>query len=158
MVWMPAAIECVKAAAICRVPPAREFELLPLWFFVVDIVASDGWLADYSASTESLQAFSKAIQSACGLIATTSLWETFGREATCAHPWTRPHWPPRPTTSRSSHCVPRGQTTCFPHHGLVALGYLKTTHHILSYLAGPRSSRQGCNLRGGRSCYTSTTP
>lgn len=93
MVWMPAAIECVKAAATCRVPPAREFELLPLWFYVVDIVASDGWLADYSASSESLQAFSKAIQSASGLIATTSLWETFGREAT---------WECKPSNSGSA--------------------------------------------------------
>ena len=40
-VWMPSAIRCVRAAAVCRVSPAREFELLPLWFFVVELVAHE---------------------------------------------------------------------------------------------------------------------
>lgn len=36
-VWMPTALEAVKIAASCRVPTAREFEMLPLWFFVVEV-------------------------------------------------------------------------------------------------------------------------
>ena len=41
---MPSAIRCVRAAAICRVSPAREFELLPLWFYVVELVAHEARL------------------------------------------------------------------------------------------------------------------
>ena len=42
-------------------PPAREFELLPLWFYVIELVAEDAWLNGYSAGTEALQAFSRAV-------------------------------------------------------------------------------------------------
>ena len=45
-VWMPAAIRSVRAAALCRVSPAREFELLPLWFFVVELVAHEARLLE----------------------------------------------------------------------------------------------------------------
>lgn len=62
------AVDAIKFASTCRVPAAREFELLPLWFFVVELVASDSWLAEYSAGTDALHAFSKAVQSACALI------------------------------------------------------------------------------------------
>ena len=45
-VWMPATIRSVRAAALCRVSPAREFELLPLWFFVVELVAHEARLLE----------------------------------------------------------------------------------------------------------------
>merc|ERR1719272_137651 len=81
-VWMPAAIRSVRAAALCRVSPAREFELLPLWFFVVELVAHEAWLLEYSAAAEALQSFSKAVQSASGLIGVAaSFWESLGRDA-----------------------------------------------------------------------------
>jgi len=81
MVFMPVALDAIKSAATCRVPAAREFELLPLWFYVIEVIASDSWLTEYSAAADSLQAFSKSVQTACGLISGASLWDAFGTEA-----------------------------------------------------------------------------
>ena len=61
MTCMPTAISAVRTAAICRAPAAREFELLPLWCFVIELVAHESWLSEYSAATEALQTFSKVI-------------------------------------------------------------------------------------------------
>ena len=52
MTWMPAAIGCVRHAAACRVPAAREFELLPVWFYVVELVAHENWVSERSRRTE----------------------------------------------------------------------------------------------------------
>ena len=72
----------MRAAAACRASPAREFELLPLWFFVVELVAHEAWLLEYSAAAEALHAFSKAVQSASGLSGVAaSFWESLGRDA-----------------------------------------------------------------------------
>ena len=81
MMWMPRAIACVRAAAACRVSPAREFELLPLWFFVVELVAHQAWLSEYSAATEALQSFSRTVQAASGLLSAATLWESLGAHA-----------------------------------------------------------------------------
>jgi len=86
MGWMPAAIACVRSAAACRVHPAREFELLPLWFHVIELVADERWLLEYSIATEAITAFTRALQTACGLLSASalalqgSLWDSFGKE------------------------------------------------------------------------------
>ena len=67
MAWMPAAVAAINAASRCGVPAAREFELLPLWFFVVDLVAHEAYMAEYSAAADALTAFSRGVQVACGL-------------------------------------------------------------------------------------------
>ena len=75
---MPAAVNCVRAAAACRVHPAREFELLPLWFYVVELLAHPSWLVEYSAGAEAVTTFSRAVQVAlpsgpCARLATPSV-------------------------------------------------------------------------------------
>ena len=67
MAWMPAAVAAISAASRCGVPAAREFELLPLWFSVVDVVAHEAYMAEYSAAADALTAFSRGVQVACGL-------------------------------------------------------------------------------------------
>ena len=54
--WMPMAVRCVRCAAICGVSPPREFELLPLWLFIIELVAHDSWLLEDAAAAEALQA------------------------------------------------------------------------------------------------------
>ena len=86
MQWMPVAIQAVRSCASCRVHPAREFELLPLWFYVIDLIAEQRWLTEYSAGTEAVQSFSRAIQTACGMLSAKdlvlqgSLWDSFGKD------------------------------------------------------------------------------
>jgi hypothetical protein len=65
---------------------AREFELLPLWFYVIELVSEDTWLSEYSAGAEALQSFTRAVQTACGTLSASalqqvgSLWDSFGKE------------------------------------------------------------------------------
>ena len=86
MQWMPTAVDCVRSVASCRVHAAREFELLPLWFLVLELLSDASWLTDYSAAVEAITAFSRAIQTACGTLSAVemlsqgSLWDSFGKE------------------------------------------------------------------------------
>uniref|UniRef100_A0A7S2CKC4 Uncharacterized protein n=1 Tax=Haptolina brevifila TaxID=156173 RepID=A0A7S2CKC4_9EUKA len=86
MVWMPIAVDAVRHAAACRVHPAREFELLPLWFYVVELVADSQWMLQYSAGAEAIHSFSRVVSTAAGTFSASaltlqgSLWDSFGRE------------------------------------------------------------------------------
>ena len=86
MEWLPTAVECVRACASCRVHAAREFELVPLWMLVVELVCDDRWLAEYSAAAEAVSAFQRSLATAIGLLSAAelllhgSLWDSFGKD------------------------------------------------------------------------------
>lgn len=61
-------------------PAAREFELLPLWFWVVEVVSSELWLPNPPA-TEALVAFTKALHFASGAEwRNASLWDSLAKD------------------------------------------------------------------------------
>ena len=100
--WGGAAIECVRHAASCRVHAAREFELLPLWFFALELIAHPSWHshrpaaaagagagaapAAAAAAAEAVTSLSRAVATAAGthsataLVLQGSLWDSFGEE------------------------------------------------------------------------------
>jgi hypothetical protein len=83
---MNVAIQCVRYCASCRVNPAREFELLPLWFFVIELVMDASWQICAIDGEEAVTAFSRAVQTAAGMLSVKelvmqgSLWDSFGKE------------------------------------------------------------------------------
>jgi len=83
---MSVAIQCVRYCASCRVNPAREFELLPLWFFVIELVMDASWQICAIDGEEAVTAFSRAVQTAAGMLSVKelvmqgSLWDSFGKE------------------------------------------------------------------------------
>jgi hypothetical protein len=68
------------------VNPAREFELLPLWFFVIELVMDASWQICAIDGEEAVTAFSRAVQTAAGMLSVKelvmqgSLWDSFGKE------------------------------------------------------------------------------
>jgi hypothetical protein len=84
MQWMPVAVDCVRMCSACRVHAAREFELLPLWCYIVELVCDTRWLLEYSAAMEVLQAFTRSLSawtaSESPLQAVGTLWDNFGKE------------------------------------------------------------------------------
>ena len=80
---MVAATDCVRKAASCRVDPAREFELLPVWFYAVESSAPGAVTRRRGA--EAASAFARAVSTAAGTPAAAlalqgSLWDSFGKE------------------------------------------------------------------------------
>jgi len=76
----------VRDCATCRVHAAREFELLPLWFYVIELVGAPMWALADSAAAEAVASFTHSVQMAAGLLSAStlalqgSLWDSFGKE------------------------------------------------------------------------------